>query len=252
VPEVPDVPQPVEDDTAGLPGWGPWVAVTLAAIAGYVDAVSFTQLFGVFPANQSGNIILAGIAIGNGDWGQLWRPALAIVAFGLGVAFAMALTDRWDPQPRRRALVLVELVLLVAFSIPAVRVVTNHPTVGGLGAAALLLVGAVAMGVQTDAVRRVAGRQVSTTYQTGAITRLAETATRAVRGTKDPSGRAGPTVALLTVVLLGYLGGAAIGQFVGRHWRGALIVPCGVLAGLLLLDLALAHRRADSTPDVSD
>lgn len=244
---MPDVPRPVDDDTAGLPGWGPRVAVVLAAVAGYVDAVSFSQLFGVFPANQSGNVILAGIAIGNGDWGQLWRPVLAIVAFGLGVAVAVALTDRWDPQPRRRVLVLVELVLLIAYTIPAVRVVTSHPMVGGPGAAALLLVGAVAMGVQTDAVRRVAGRQVATTYQTGAITRLAETAIRAVRGTTPSSDRAGVTVALLTVVLLGYLGGAAIGQFVGRHWRGALIVPCVVLGLLLVLDLARARRGSDST-----
>ena len=31
-----------------------WLAVMMALIAGYVDAIGFTKLFNVFPANQSG------------------------------------------------------------------------------------------------------------------------------------------------------------------------------------------------------
>jgi len=42
-----------------------WLAVMMAVIAGYVDAIGFTRLFAVFPANQSGNAVLLGVAIGD-------------------------------------------------------------------------------------------------------------------------------------------------------------------------------------------
>ena len=43
---------------------GPSVPIVLAAVAGFVDAVGFSRVFGVFPANQSGNVIFLGMALG--------------------------------------------------------------------------------------------------------------------------------------------------------------------------------------------
>ena len=63
-----------------------WLAVMMALIAGYVDAIGFTRLFDVFPANQSGNAVLLGVAIGDPSWDQGWRPGLSMVMFVLGVA----------------------------------------------------------------------------------------------------------------------------------------------------------------------
>jgi len=37
----------------------------LATVTGWVDAIGFTRLFQVFPANQSGNMVLFGISVGN-------------------------------------------------------------------------------------------------------------------------------------------------------------------------------------------
>ena len=59
------------------------VSVTLAVTTGYVDAVGFVRLFGVFPANQSGNLVFLGMAIGGHGPAPAWRAATAIVAFAV-------------------------------------------------------------------------------------------------------------------------------------------------------------------------
>ena len=52
--------------TADAPrGGGARRGAVLAAVAGFVDAVGFNRLFGVFPANQSGNVAFLGMAIGS-------------------------------------------------------------------------------------------------------------------------------------------------------------------------------------------
>src|SRR5689334_5480651 len=68
--------EPTTERVASLPLVA---AVALAAVAGFVDAVCFGHLFDVFPANQSGNIIFFGVAIGDQDASQLWPSATAMV-----------------------------------------------------------------------------------------------------------------------------------------------------------------------------
>src|ERR1019366_5325902 len=47
----------------------PRVAITLAAIAGWVDAVGFLVLFGLFTAHLSGNTARLGVELGQGNVG---------------------------------------------------------------------------------------------------------------------------------------------------------------------------------------
>jgi uncharacterized membrane protein YoaK (UPF0700 family) len=109
------------------------------------------------------------------------------------------------------------------------------------------------MGVQTDAIRRAGGISVVTTYQTGAIARIAESVadpaptdaaptdpTPADPAPTDPAatgrGDATPPLRLLRVVLLvvlaSYVGGAAVGEGVAQAWGGVLWGACAVCAVL--------------------
>jgi uncharacterized membrane protein YoaK (UPF0700 family) len=49
------------------------LAVVLTATGGFVDAHVFLHLARVFVANMSGNLVLFGMAFGDGDRGTDWR-----------------------------------------------------------------------------------------------------------------------------------------------------------------------------------
>jgi len=211
-----------------VPPWPTVLAALLAAVAGAVDAICFNRVFDVFPANQSGNSVLLGIALGTHRGEKAWRPGLAIVGFALGVSIAILLGSRISRRRRPELLLTIEVVVLAPLAI--VVLTTPHPgaAFGGAATAALLLATTVAMGIQTEVIGRVAGVAVATTYQSGAIVRIAEQVTRA--GTGRPTAPPlGPGVVVLLVVLASYVGGAALGASLGA-WPGSMFVPVGVLA----------------------
>ncbi len=131
------------------------VAMLLAAVAGFVDAVGFNRLFGVFPANQSGNVAFLGMAIGGDSPAAGWRCAVSIAGFALGTAAAFAFGRALTARRRGPTLLTVEVGLLVVVSLVVGPV--GDGLDGGLTGAVLVVLGSVAMGVQTESIRRVAG-----------------------------------------------------------------------------------------------
>ena len=128
----------------------------LAAVAGFVDAVGFNRLFGVFPANQSGNVAFLGMAIGGDGPAAGWRCALSIAGFAVGTAAGFMLGRRLGPRRKGPTLIVIELVLLVIVTIIAGKV-DGHGLSGGFTGVVLVALGSFAMGIQTEAIRRVAG-----------------------------------------------------------------------------------------------
>jgi uncharacterized membrane protein YoaK (UPF0700 family) len=114
--------------------------------------------------------------------------------------------------------------------------------------AVLLVLAGVAMGVQTDVISRLAGVGMSTTYQTGALTHIAQAVVGLVdRGFAQTPRRAHRlSLGVLSAVFGAYLLGAVVGAGPGRSsW--ALYVP-----PVVVLVLGLASWRwpgAESTDD---
>ncbi|MBL8777616.1 MAG: DUF1275 domain-containing protein [Acidimicrobiales bacterium] len=220
-------------------------AYGLTAVAGCVDAIAYTRISGVFPANQSGNLILLGLVTGGAPGTPVGRTAAAIAAFALGVMAAARSSGRLgrgrDPGLLAAELALLALAALLVGALP----VDGAPSTvdGARGIAALVVLG-LAMGVQTEVIGRVVGVGVSTTFETGALTRLAE-----------QLGRPGATDTRVVLVLaLGvatYVAGAAAGASIAAHWSLPLMVPVAALA-LLVAVHALRSRRtqpASADPD---
>jgi uncharacterized membrane protein YoaK (UPF0700 family) len=77
----------------------------LAWVAGYVDAVGFLTLAGLFVAHMSGNTVRLGVFVGDGDWSFAAQRLVPIVFFTLGVALGIAIAEalrrRSTPAPAR-------------------------------------------------------------------------------------------------------------------------------------------------------
>lgn len=77
----------------------------LAWVAGYVDAVGFLTLAGLFVAHMSGNTVRLGVFAGDGDWSLGAQRLVPIVFFTLGVMGGIALVEalrrRSTPAPAR-------------------------------------------------------------------------------------------------------------------------------------------------------
>ncbi len=145
------------------------VALTFAA--GSVDAVALLRL-DVFTAVMTGNIVLLGLAVGQGAFGNAIRSIVALVAYSVGVVVgarivgAVAIETHWSPKVTRA--LAVESGLQLAFVVGWL-LTGAHPD--GASAATLIAFSGVAMGIQAATARALAPG-MSTTYVTGTLTGL--------------------------------------------------------------------------------
>ena len=146
------------------------LAVCLAALAGFVDAVGFIHTGGLFISFMSGNSTR--LAVGLAERAPVaWLAAQLIAGFVAGVVLG-ALIAAWRPA-RRKALVLAMVAVLLALS----------AALGGLGAARWMLVPlSLAMGCANNVFQRDGDVTIGVTYMTGALVRLGQRIADALRG----------------------------------------------------------------------
>jgi len=211
------------------------VAASLAMIAGFVDAHIYMNVAPVFVANMSGNLVHLGMLSGLEDWSGASASAATLVAFTAGVVIATWHHDRYVRSGRRlrpdfllwveAALLVGVVAILMQFDIgfTARPIARDYP---------VFLIGGIAMGLQSAALRRVGSVAVATTYGTGAIVRVGE---KIILGARS-AARVGDTkrrvtVAVLLSVILCYVFGAALAARIG-HGPAWLLIPAGGLAAI--------------------
>jgi len=209
------------------------MAFPLAWVTGYVDAVGFLTLAGLFVAHMSGNAVRLGVFVGGDDWSLATQRFVPIVAFILGVvggiAFVEALRRRSIPVPAR--VLGIEAALLLVFML------AGRAVVGSEGASAgswdyylLAIVVVLAMALPNVALRRVAGLPVHTTFVTGMLTYVGEEVVHAWYARRDLR-RAGATphpddeaqvafrrARLHGGVWISYFVGGVLGALIALRW----------------------------------
>jgi uncharacterized membrane protein YoaK (UPF0700 family) len=178
------------------------VALTFAA--GSVDAVALLRL-DVFTAVMTGNIVLLGLAVGQGAFRNALRSLIALVAYAVGVVAgarivgAAAIDAHWSPKVT--VALALEWALQAAFLFGWLVTGANPD---GAGAAALIAVSGVAMGIQAAAARALAPG-MSTTYVTGTLTGLLSELSALGAGSGDRRRRASIVAALAVGAVAGAL-----------------------------------------------
>jgi uncharacterized membrane protein YoaK (UPF0700 family) len=225
---------------------------SLSLAAGCVDAVGYLALGQVFVANMTGNTVLLGLAIGQADGRGVLHTGTALAGFVCGVAVGAAIVERGPERahwtPAVTAALGLEFVILVAFASGSL-LEGSEPS--GVAVYLLIVSSALAMGVQSAAVRRLNVADVSTTYITGTLTSLTARTVRWLRSESpgraedrhsltEPSERGLP---LTADVWLAYGVGAVVGGAAELLWQpAALLVPMAAVAAVVVL-MAARHRE---------
>ncbi len=187
--------------------------IVLGLTTGATDATAFERLGHAFASVITGNLVLVGVSVGSGDGKLASFAGCALGGYALGVVLAAPRGEQ--PQrvwPRSVTVALAfELVLLAGFTV-GWELVGAHP--GQAAALVLLGVAAIAMGVQSTAVRRLG--QMSTTYLTSTLTGLLEALRRREWG--EGNGR---SLGILVAAAAG-AAGATVLILHARRWSPAL------------------------------
>jgi len=157
---------------------GPWLGrdamlLLLTWAAGSTDAISYLGLGHVFTAMMTGNTVFLGLALGQGQVLAALRSVLALAGFALGVALGALIVERrprladW-PAAVTGALALEGGLLGLFTAIWHL----SGPARGAGPVHALIALSALAMGLQSAAVRALGVPGIATTYITGTLTSL--------------------------------------------------------------------------------
>lgn len=228
------------------------MAAVLTGVAGFVDAHIFVHVTEVFVANQSGNVVLFGIFLGERRWPEVAAHLLSITMFAVGVAVGTAVHDRRRAAGkalRPDLILLAEAVLLAALIV--LRVVDGPRPVLEVDAMdyPVILLGALAMGLQTVVIGKVGSVAVATTYESGAVARVGEEAALAGRA-DGPDSRRRHTAVLkvLVIVVASYAAGAAMASALDRSPAWLVLPLVVVLVCAALARRLLGPQPQDPTP----
>ncbi len=189
-------------------------AICLITIAGYVDAVGFLKLSGLFVSFMSGNSTQFAVVATQGRWSDAGEAGGIVLLFVIGVVFGHIIALRAGPW-RRPAILIIDAGLLGMAVLLAPSPAAMIPTV-------------IAMGLQNEAQQRAGEIKTSLTYVTGTLVSFGEHLAGALTGS-EPEKRWQWIAYLL--LWLGLVTGAVIGarlyadeQIVALAWPALVLV----------------------------
>jgi len=185
---------------------------------------------------MTGNLVLLGIAIGQGQLAGSLRAVIAFAGFAIGVVVGVRITARTEaatvwPHTATLAL-LVEGSLLLGL-LAGWEITGDRPAPVALDT--LIALSAGAMGLQTAAARRLGVLGVTTTFVTGMLTGLIAALVTAGSGRSQ--------LGLWAVTLGGLVIGAAVGAAVFTVWRPGAPLVAVLLVGSVLGAATWSTRR---------
>jgi len=192
------------------------LAYMLACTAGFVDAMGFRHLGGIFVSFMSGNTTRLGVDLAMADWFKAAEIAGIILVFVAGATLG-ALIGQEGRRSRRAAILWTETALL------AIAALAGHLGIAVVGTVAM----ALAMGVENAVFQKNGVADIGLTYVTGALVKVGHRLASALRG--GDRWAFVPALLLWASLCFGALLGALTYGAVGLQ---GLWIACAVTASL--------------------
>ncbi|WHU02035.1 MULTISPECIES: YoaK family protein [unclassified Sphingomonas] len=198
------------------------IAICLAALAGFVDALAFTSLGGFFASFMSGNTTRMAVGLGNDMPGVAAVAGALVMSFISGVILAAVVTRWRQARFRESIMALVTLLLVIAATLASL-----------MPGPLVLIFLAMAMGCENGILHREGEVTVGVTYMTGSLVKLGQGLAGALMG--DPDRWAWTRYLFLW---LGFVAGAVMGAASHGRWGWTALwlapIASAVLAFALL------------------
>jgi len=202
------------------------LACALSALAGYVDAIGFLHLGGLFVSFMSGNSTRLGVSLTEGEWSSAAASLGLIALFVIGAA-AGSLIVLGRGVNRQPWILLAEAVLLAIAALCHAFGFSNAAVAGIV----------LAMGLENAVFQIHGGAGLGLTYVTGALVKVGQLAAVALTG-GDRWGWAS-NLLLWAALVAGSLCGAA-----AYHWinLAAIWFAAGAALALSAILAVTVHR----------
>jgi uncharacterized membrane protein YoaK (UPF0700 family) len=219
----------------------PPLLLTLTVVTGLVDATSYLKLGHVFVANMTGNVVFLGFGIAGAGGISVWASLTALGSFLIGGVVGGRICARWSSDRGRHLTATTSTELLLVTPALAVAALSTHH-IGTASRYAVIVLLAIAMGIQNTAARKLAVPDLTTTVLTMTLTGIAADAALA-GGHGSKLGRRALSVAAM---LLGALVGGLLVLKVDNP------APLALATGLLAMVSLLTYRASRSKPAWAD
>jgi uncharacterized membrane protein YoaK (UPF0700 family) len=211
----------------------PLLALLLTGSAGWVDAIGYVRLGGLYPSFMSGNTTQLGFALSHYEWTLVGIAATILGLFFLG-SFCGGLTAAL-PSGWRLPVVLASEAVLLATA-------TGLASLSGREHGAVLLL-SVTMGVQNAAVQELRPTAGGATFVTGTLFRAGHGLAKAL------VGRAGAAWFPQLLSWTSFAAGAGAGALGNARWGIlALSVPLAVVAASAMVAILVPHQAEEVEP----
>jgi uncharacterized membrane protein YoaK (UPF0700 family) len=205
--------------------------LTLTVVTGLVDATSYLKLGHVFVANMTGNIVFLGFGLAGAGGISIWPSLTALGSFLVGGLVGGRIGAGVGSNRARHLTIATTTQLLFVAGALVVALLASRDL--GTGSRyALIVLMAIAMGIQNTAARQLAVPDLTTTVLTMTVTGIAADATLA-GGPGSKLGRRGLSIAAMLL-------GALIGGLLVLRVDNA--APLALATGLLALISLMSYR----------
>ncbi|MBV8266636.1 MAG: DUF1275 domain-containing protein [Planctomycetaceae bacterium] len=215
----------------------PPMLLVLTIVTGVVDAVSYLRLGHVFVANMTGNVVFLGFALAGASGLSAVASIVALAAFLLGALAGGHLGTRLG-QNRGRLLAAATAVKTVLVAVALIVAALAGESLTEAARYALIVLLALAMGLQNATARKLAVPDLTTTVLTLTLTGLAADSEWAGGNAPRPGRR---LVSVASMLIGAVMGGLLV-------LRVSIAATLGLATGLLLLTGLAVHRLSFSSP----